>query len=137
MKLVRPEFLINSSKKFKYKIKKWYCIERTVFILTTTSLPNFTPILSVMLQVPQQIVIVDIKINPSNLTFKDFLKIAPTFIQDSDKIVLTNKQIRKFDLLSQQVIDGSTTLDEAILALRSGDGLTDLVVIMLFYALIE
>lgn len=45
---------------------------------------------------------------------------------------MTEKQIKQFDLLSQQVIGGSLTIDEAILRLRGGDGLPDLIAIMIF-----
>jgi len=62
-----------------------------------------------------------IKINKPNSQFKNFLKIAPTFIGNSDKIVLTNKQIKQFDLFGQQIIHGFITIDEEILQLRGGN----------------
>lgn len=49
-----------------------------------------------------------------------------------DKIILTNKEIRKFDLLGQQLIHGSITVNEATLELRGGNLLIDLAAIMLF-----
>jgi len=54
-------------------------------------------------------------LNERNCQFKNFLKIAPTIIENSDKIVLTDKQIEQFDFLGQQVIRDSITIDEKIL----------------------
>ena len=56
--------------------------------------------------------------NKSSSQFKNFLQIAPTFIKNSDQIVLTNKQINQFDILSQQVLRNSITIEEAILQIR-------------------
>lgn len=133
--LIRPEFLKKSCKKFKNRVKRCYFARRAGFIIGTTTLPT----LSVMVPIPQQTVSLETLINESesNSRCKDFLKIAPTFMYNSNKIVLTNEEIRTFDLLSQQIIDGSITVDEAILKLRGGEGFIDLAVIVLFYTFIN
>jgi len=46
-----------------------------------------------------------------NLQFTNFVKIAPTFIKNSDKIILTEKQIKHFDFLDEQVIRGSIIIE--------------------------
>ena len=73
-----------------------------------------------------------IQVNEPSSQFKNFLKIAPTFIENSDKIVLTDKQIKQFEILIKQLISGSITMEEAILQIRGGDGLTDVVGIIAF-----
>jgi len=67
-----------------------------------------------------------------NSQFKKFLKIAPSYIKNFDQITLTNKQMKEFDILGQQVIQGSLSIDEAISQLRGGNGGIDLIVILLF-----
>ena len=44
-----------------------------------------------------------------------------------DKIRLTNEQIKQFNNLALQLNSGSITMEEAVLRLRGGDRLTDLV----------
>jgi hypothetical protein len=70
--------------------------------------------------------------NQSSSQFKKFLQTAPTLIEKSDKIVLSEKQIEQFDRLAEQVMRGSITIDEAVLKLRGGNELTDLAVILAF-----
>jgi hypothetical protein len=72
-----------------------------------------------------------------NSQLKNFLKITPTSIENFDKIILTSKQIKQFDTLGQQVIHGSITIDEAILQLRGGNRLTDIIVIMVFVVFVN
>lgn len=138
--LVRPEFLNKSRlncEKLKYKIQRFYFIGMTVFTISTTSISSMVPHILVLLPVPQQIVKIEIKINESNSKCRDFLKIAPNFLQNPDKIVLSKNEITKFDLLAEQITNGYLTVDEAILSLRAGDGFIDLAAIMLFYAFIN
>ena len=49
-----------------------------------------------------------------------------------DKIRLTNQQIKQFNNLALQLNSGSITMEEAVLGLRGGDGLTDVVVVIAF-----
>ena len=68
-----------------------------------------------------------LEVNKPSSHCKNFLKVAPTFMENSDKIVLTDKQIQQFDVLGQQIICGSITMEEAeaILKIRGGGGMTD------------
>lgn len=45
---------------------------------------------------------------------------------------MTDEQIKQFDILAQQLIDGSITIEEAIFKLRGGDGLNDVMVVIGF-----
>lgn len=49
-----------------------------------------------------------------------------------DKIRLTNDQIKQFYSLTLQLSSGSITMEEVILQLRGGDGLTDVVAVIAF-----
>jgi len=49
-----------------------------------------------------------------------------------DKIRLTNDQIKQFNNLALQLNSGSLTMEEAVLQLRGGDGLTDIVTVIAF-----
>lgn len=49
-----------------------------------------------------------------------------------DKIRLTNDQIKQFNNLALQLNSGSIKMEEAILQLRGGDGLTDVVAVIAF-----
>ena len=49
-----------------------------------------------------------------------------------DKIRLTNEQIKQFNNLALQLNRGSITMEEAVLGLRGGDGLTDVVAVIAF-----
>ena len=49
-----------------------------------------------------------------------------------DKIRLTNDQIKQFNNLALQLNSGSITMEEAVLELRGGDGLTDVVAVIAF-----
>nr|YP_010133976.1 hypothetical protein KYU77_pgp131 [Tryblionella apiculata]QWM93465.1 hypothetical protein [Tryblionella apiculata] len=49
-----------------------------------------------------------------------------------DKIRLTNEQIKQFNNLALQLNSGSITMEEAVLELRGGDGLTDVVAVLAF-----
>ena len=52
-----------------------------------------------------------------------------------DKIRLTNDQIKEFNNLALQLNNGSIKMEEAILQLRGGDGLTDVVAVIAFVIL--
>ena len=54
-----------------------------------------------------------------------------------DKIRLTNDQIQQFNNLALQLTSGSITMEEAVLQLRGGDGLTDVVAITAFVIFIN
>jgi hypothetical protein len=49
-----------------------------------------------------------------------------------DKIRLTNEQIKQFNNLALQLNSGSITMEEAVLELLGGDGLTDVVAVLAF-----
>jgi hypothetical protein len=49
-----------------------------------------------------------------------------------DKIRLTNEQIKQFNNLALQLNSGSITMEEAVLELRGGDGLTDVGAVLAF-----
>ena len=54
-----------------------------------------------------------------------------------DKIKLTDEQIKQFSNLAIQLNNGSITMEEAILGLRGGDGLTDIVAVIAFVIFIN
>ena len=54
-----------------------------------------------------------------------------------DKIRLTNDQMKEFNNLALQLNSGSITMEEAVLQLRGGDGLTDVVGILAFVIFIN
>ena len=54
-----------------------------------------------------------------------------------DKIRLTNEQIKQFNNLALQLHSGSITMEEAVLQLRGGDGLMDVVAVVTFVILIN
>ena len=58
--------------------------------------------------------------------------IAPTIKAKVDKIRLTNDQIKQFNNLALQLNNGSIKMEEAILQLRGGDGLTDVIAVFAF-----
>ena len=63
---------------------------------------------------------------------KNYPQIAAIPASKVDKIRLTNEQIKQFDSLALQLSSGSITMEEAILQLRGGDGLTDIVAVIAF-----
>ena len=54
-----------------------------------------------------------------------------------DKIRLTNDQIQQFNNLALQLNSGSITVEEEVLQLRGGDGLTDVVAVIAFVIFIN
>ena len=54
-----------------------------------------------------------------------------------DKIRLTNDQIKEFNNLALQLNSGSITMEEAVLEIRGGDGLTDVVVVIAFFIFMD
>lgn len=63
---------------------------------------------------------------------KYYPQIAHILEEKVDKIVLTNEQIKQFNNLARQLNSGSITMEEAVLELRGGDGLTDVVAVLAF-----
>ena len=59
-------------------------------------------------------------------------QIAHILEEKVDKIRLTNDQIKQFTNLAIELNSGSITMEEAVLRLRGGDGLTDLVAVIAF-----
>lgn len=66
----------------------------------------------------------------SNKTY--YPKIAHILEEKVDKIRLTNEQIKQFNNLALQLDSGSITMEEAVLELRGGSGLTDVAAILAF-----
>lgn len=64
-------------------------------------------------------------------------QIATSAESKVDKIRLTNEQIKEFNNLALQLNSGSITMEEAVLLLRGGDGLTDVVGILAFVIFIN
>ena len=54
-----------------------------------------------------------------------------------DKIRFTNEQIKQFDGLTRQLSNGFITMEEAILQLRGGSGLTDIAAVIAFYIFVD
>jgi hypothetical protein len=63
---------------------------------------------------------------------KYYPQIAHILEEKVDKIILTNEQIKQFNNLARQLNSGSITMSEAVLELRGGDGLTDIVAVLAF-----
>ena len=64
-------------------------------------------------------------------------EIAHIIEEKVDKIKLTNEQIKQFNNLALQLNNGSITMEEAVLQLRGGDGLVDVVVVFAFVAFVN
>ena len=64
-------------------------------------------------------------------------QIAHILEEKVDKIRLTNEQIKEFNNLAIQLKSGSITMEEAILQIRGGDGLTDLAAVFAFVIFIN
>jgi hypothetical protein len=63
---------------------------------------------------------------------KYYPQIAHILEEKVDKIRLTNDQIKEFNNLTLQLNSGSITMEEVVLELRGGDGLTDVVAVLAF-----
>jgi hypothetical protein len=66
------------------------------------------------------------------LSNKNYPQIADIPASKVDKIRLTADQIKEFNNLALQLNSGSITMEEAVLQIRGGDGLTDVVAIIAF-----
>ena len=64
-------------------------------------------------------------------------QIAHILEEKVDKIRLTNEQIKEFNNLAIELNSGSITMEEAVLRLRGGDGLTDVVAVIAFVIFIN
>jgi hypothetical protein len=95
--------------------------------------PSISVVLTLFLNKPS---IEKIKTNEVSYQFKHFLKIESKSIENSDKIILTKKQIKQCNFFAKQVMENDITVDQTILKIRTGDGVTD-IVIMLFLGLIH
>ena len=65
-------------------------------------------------------------------TNKNYAQIATIPASKFDKIKLTNDQIKQFNNFALELNNGSIKMEEAILQLRGGDGLTDVAAIIAF-----
>jgi len=70
-------------------------------------------------------------------TNKNYPKIALIPASKVDKIRLTNEQMEQFNNLALQLNSGLITMEEAVLQLRGGSGLTDVVGIIAFIIFIN
>ena len=59
-------------------------------------------------------------------------QIAHILEEKVDKIRLTNEQIKQFNNLAIELNSGSITMEEAVLRLRGGDGLIDVIAVIAF-----
>ena len=67
------------------------------------------------------------------LSNKNFYpQIAHIFEEKVGKIRLTNEQIKEFNNFAIELNSGSITMEEAVLRLRGGDGLTDIAAVFAF-----
>lgn len=66
-----------------------------------------------------------------------YLQIATILESRVDKIRLTNDQINQFNNLALQLKSGSIKMEEVVLQIRGGDGLTDLAAIIAFVIFIN
>ena len=73
----------------------------------------------------------------STIINENYPKIANTPEPKVDKITLTDEQIKQFSDLALQLNNGSITIEEAILQLRGGSGVTDLMVVFAFVVFIN
>ena len=64
-------------------------------------------------------------------------RIAHILEEKVDKIRLTNEQIKEFNNLAIELNSGSITMEEAVLQVRDGDGLTDVVAVIAFVIFIN
>ena len=64
-------------------------------------------------------------------------QIAHILKEKVDKIIVRNDKIQKLNNLALQLNSGSITIEEAVLQLRGGDGLIDIVVIIAFVIFIN
>jgi len=70
-------------------------------------------------------------------TSQNYPQIASVASSKVDKIRLTNEQITQLGILAPQIRNGSITTEQAILKLRGGDGLNDVVAIIAFVSFIN
>ena len=70
-------------------------------------------------------------------TDKNYIQIVILPGSKVDKIKLTNEQIKQFNNLALQLNNGSIKMEEAILQLRGGDGVTDVAAIIAFVIFIN
>ena len=111
----------------KSKVKR---IELYTIFIFTLSQPLIPCAAAVMLPLPPAIErlspIEEIKTN------KNYTEIANIPASKFDKIKLTKEQIKQFTNLALELNNGSIKMEEAILQIRGGDGLTDVVTILAF-----
>jgi hypothetical protein len=70
-------------------------------------------------------------------TNKNYFQLASIPASKVDKIRLTNEQIKQFNNLALQLNSGSIMMEEVILQLRGGDGLTDVIGVIAFVIFIN
>lgn len=68
---------------------------------------------------------------------KGYPQIATIPESKVDKIRLTNDQIKQFNNLALQLNSGSIIMEEAVLQLRGGDGLTNVAIVIAFVIFIN
>ena len=115
-------------------------INRKMFLFRVTGMGGaLTPNVSVMLPPPPT------SINRIQFTSLDGMVsqtkprslIAPVITNKPDKSILTDLQLDEFNQISSKFLYGSITMEEAILQLRGGDELTDVVAVIAFVIFIN
>jgi len=127
----RNKFVIKQKRK---KLKNLYIYVMTILQGSQIIAPLAGPAVSVILPLPAgpSMSIERVITTEAKPRFKDFIKVALIFIDNFDKIVLTDQKIEQFDIIAKKCMNSSITMEKAILQLRSGHGLTDVVAIMIF-----
>ena len=109
-------------------------INRKMFLFRVTGMGGaLTPNLSVMLPPPTAINRIHFTSLDSMVSqTKPSSLIAPVIIYQPDKIILRDKSIDEFNQISSKFLDGSISMDEAILQLRGGGRFKDISFIVLY-----
>lgn len=119
-----------TDKDVNYRIRVIYVSFRMYFTVASFGIPTLGPVVGQVLlpvfspNVPLEVLIS----NQANYKTKNAALTAPMFQDKANKVKLTNEQIEIF----KKCMDGFITIDEAILELRGGAGLTDLAYIIGF-----
>ena len=107
-------------------------------IFAFTIVQPLAPCAAVMLPLPPTAIHRLSSIDESRITTNSNCpQIVPLIRSKVNKVILTNQQIEQFDIITKQLISGSITMEEAILQIRGGDGLTDIVAVIAFVIFIN
>lgn len=113
----------------KRKAKK-FCL--SIVFIFTISQPLIPYAAAVVMPLPPAIHRLSPIEESSIRTQKNYPQLATIPESKVDKIKLTNEQIKQFNNLALQLNSGSITMEEAVLQLRGGSELTDVVAVIAF-----